>query len=109
MALGVSIAVIVAVIGGGSALVVALSHRRAAVVPATSDPPRPTVELHVVAPSPTDVRVDGARVGKTPFSIHHTRGTQTLMISATVDGTPVVRQVEPDRDQTVDLDPSATP
>ena len=68
-----------------------------------------TVGIHIVAPSPVQVRVDGTRAGKTPMTLNHKRTTRPLVISADGSGAPVMRQIVPDHDQTVDLDPDVTP
>jgi serine/threonine-protein kinase len=92
--------VVLLVIGGGSAIVAMFAHRPARVPDA---PLANTVVIHVVAPAPVDVQIDGARAGKTPFTLSYKRGRPPILITAEVAGHPVARQVSPDHDQTVDL------
>jgi hypothetical protein len=92
--------VFVGVIAGGVSIVLTFAKRHQ--TPA-ADPARPTVGIHVVAPEPVDVFIDKANVGKTPFTASWKRSTTPIIITATVDKHAVMRQVTPDRDQTVDL------
>jgi hypothetical protein len=101
-----AIGLVVVILGGATLAVLARASHHAGDAPAVNhDPPRATVDLHIVAPSPVEVRVDGARAGKTPLTLSYKRGGSPLLVTSEVNGHTVTRQVTPDHDQTVDLDP----
>jgi serine/threonine protein kinase len=52
--------------------------------------------------SATDVRIDGARAGNAPLTYQATRGT-TIVVTGSVDGAHVMRQVTADADQSIEL------
>lgn len=63
----------------------------------------PGVSIRITAERPIEIKIDGKRVGKTPFSYKTAKGTKPLLIES--DGFSP-RQIVPDRDQTVQLEPT---
>ncbi len=98
------VAVVVVGLGASAAWTVTRHHTPPA-APTELEGLQNTVGIHIVAPSPVPVRVNGARAGKTPMTLSYKRSTRPLVISADGSGAPVMRQIVPDHDQTVDLDP----
>jgi hypothetical protein len=61
-----------------------------------------TVSIRITASPPVEVTLDGKRAGKTPFTIHHARTAQPIVIGTSNRHNPFV-EVIPDRDRDVDL------
>jgi hypothetical protein len=57
------------------------------------------ISIRIVGPAGTPITIDGIKVGKLPLSLKRSASTKEILI----EGPGIVRQIVPDRSQTVDL------